>query len=61
MVGKSDEEKLHCMLDERFWGIEEDEEGCICGAYKHAFAGLAQYVSDAWRLRNRFAHVSGPS
>jgi hypothetical protein len=60
LADKSDVEKLHCMLDERFWGIEEDEEGCIHGPFEHAFDSLAEYVHYAWRLRNRMAHASEP-
>jgi hypothetical protein len=60
LQGKSVQEKLHCILDERFWGIEEAEEGCIHGPFEHAFACVAQYVNAAWRLRNRLAHPSEP-
>ena len=36
--GKSDEEKLHSMLNEEFWGVDVDEEsGLVYGPFKHAF------------------------
>ena len=57
LTTKTDEEKLHSMLDEEFWGAAVDEEfGLVCGPFKHAFKCLAKYVSDAWKLRNIFAH-----
>ena len=54
---KSDEEKLHSMLDESFWGAAlDDESGLVYGPFEHAFACMAKYVSSAWRERNVFAH-----
>lgn len=58
LEGKSEEEKLYCMLDERFWGISVDEEtGRVCGPFVHAFECVSTYVSAAWSLRNRYAHM----
>ena len=57
LEGQSEEEKLYCMLDERFWGISVDEEtGRVCGPFVHAFECVSKYVSAAWSLRNRYAH-----
>jgi len=55
--GKSDEEKLHSMLDEEFWGVDVDEEsGLVYGPFKHAFKCIAKYVAAAWKIRNVHAH-----
>jgi len=57
--GKSDEEKLHSMLNEEFWGVDVDEEsGLVYGPFKHAFKCIAKYVSAAWKVRNALAHPS---
>ena len=57
--GKSDEEKLHSMLNEVFWGGDVDEEsGLVYGPFKHAFKCIAKYVSAAWRIRNAYARPS---
>ena len=43
MDGKSDEEKLHSMLNEEFWGVAVNEEsGLVCGPFKHAFSCMAK-------------------
>jgi hypothetical protein len=58
LAAKSDEEKLHCMLDEKFWGVDVDEEsGLHYGPFKHAFKCMAKYVSAAWKERNVHAHA----
>jgi len=55
--GKSDEEKLHSMLNEEFWGVAVDEEsGLVYGPFKHAFKCMAKYISAAWKIRNAHAH-----
>jgi len=55
----SDEEKLHSMLNEEFWGVDVDEEsGLVYGPFKHAFKCVAKYVSAAWKVRNALAHPS---
>ena len=57
--GKSDEEKLHSMLNEEFWGVDVDEEsGLVYGPFKHAFKCIAKYVAAAWKIRNAYAHPS---
>ena len=57
--GKSDEEKLHSMLNEEFWGVDVDEEsGLVYGPFKHAFKCIAKYVAAAWKVRNALAHPS---
>lgn len=57
MAKTDEEEKLHSMLDENFWGADVDEEsGLVYGPFKHAFCCLAKYISDAWKLRNSLAH-----
>ena len=54
--GKSDEEKLHSMLNEEFWGVDVDEEsGLVYGPFKHAFKCIAKYVAAAWKIRNAYA------
>ena len=59
MDGKSDEEKLHSMLNEEFWGVDVDEEsGLVYGPFKHAFKCIAKYVAAAWKIRNAYAHPS---
>ena len=56
---KSDEEKLHSMLNEEFWGVDVDEEsGLVYGPFKHAFKCIAKYVAAAWKIRNAYAHPS---
>ena len=48
LESKSDEEKLHSMLNEEFWGVDVDEEsGLVYGPFKHAFKCIAKYVSAA--------------
>ena len=57
--GKSDEEMLHSMLNEEFWGVDVDEEsGLVYGPFKHAFKCIAKYVAAAWKIRNAYAHPS---
>lgn len=57
LMAKPEEEKLHSMLDEKFWGADVDEEfGLVYGPFKHAFGCLAKYISAAWKMRNIFAH-----
>ena len=57
--GKSDEEKLHSMLNEEFWGVDVDEEsGLVYGPFKHAFKCIAKHVAAAWKIRNAYAHPS---
>ena len=52
LESKSDEEKLHSMLNEEFWGVDVDEEsGLVYGPFKHAFKCIAKYVSAAWKIR----------
>ena len=59
LESKSDEEKLHSMLNEEFWGVDVDEEsGLVYGPFKHAFKCIAKYVSAAWKIRNAYAHPS---
>ena len=59
LESKSDEEKLHSMLNEEFWVVDVDEEsGLVYGPFKHAFKCIAKYVSDAWKIRNAYAHPS---
>ena len=42
--GKSDEEKLHSMLNEESWGVDVDEEsGLVYGPFKHAFMCIAKF------------------
>lgn len=58
LAAKSNEEKLHCMLDEKFWGVDLDEEsGLHYGPFEHAFKCMAKYVSAAWKERNVHAHA----
>ena len=58
--GKSDEKKLHSMLNEEFWGVAVNEEsGLVHGPFKHAFNSIAKYVAAAWRIRNVHAHPCG--
>ena len=58
--GKSDEEKLHSMLNEEFWGVDVDEESglVVYGPFKHAIKCIAKYVAAAWKIRNAYAHPS---
>ena len=57
--GKSDEEKVHSMLNEEFWGVDVDEEsGLVYGPFKHAFKCIAKYVAAAWKIRNAYGHPS---
>ena len=57
LEGKLEKEKLHCMLDEKFWGVNIDEEsGSVEGPFVHAFDCVSKYVSSAWALRNRYVH-----
>jgi hypothetical protein len=57
LMTKHEEEKLHSMLDEKFWGVDVDEEsGLAYGPFKHAFSCLAKYISAIWKMRNVFAH-----
>jgi hypothetical protein len=57
LMAKSEEEKLHSMLDEKFWGADVDEEsGLVYGPFTHAFSCLAKYVCAAWKMRNVYAH-----
>jgi hypothetical protein len=51
------QQKLHSMLSEQFWGIEaKDGEHNVPGPFVHAFDCLARYVAAAWRIRNCIAH-----
>jgi hypothetical protein len=57
LMTKPEEERLHSMLDEKFWGVDVDEEsGLVYGPFKHAFSCLAKYISAIWKMRNVFAH-----
>ena len=48
---KSDEEKLHSMLHEEFWGVDVDEEsGLVYGPFKHAFNCIADMFQLLGRL-----------
>jgi hypothetical protein len=55
----SDEDRLHAMLSEGFWGVEIDLNGRPCGPYEAAFQIMQQYVHNAWKLRNACAHPVG--
>ena len=55
----SDEDRLHAMLSEGFWGVEIDLNGRPCGPYEAAFQIMQQYVHSAWKLRNACAHPVG--
>ena len=45
------------MLDEKFWGVNIDEEsGSVEGPFVHAFDCVSKYVSSVWALRNRYVH-----
>ena len=58
LVGKSDEEKLHSMLDEEFWGVAITEEsGLVYGPSKHAVKCIARYVSAAWKVLGMLVHT----
>jgi hypothetical protein len=57
LMAESEEEKLHSMLDEKFWGADISEEpGLVYGPFTHAFSCLPRYASAAWQMRNVCAH-----
>ena len=51
LAGKSNEEKLHHMLTEEFWGADVNEEsGIQYGPFKHAFKFIASMFQLLGRL-----------